>query len=130
MCSSLSSAMQHALTLVFVETKRGADVLEGWLLRSGFSAVAIHGDKVQMVCMFYLPFISSFVIRVPSSLMPYRYRFIFIALVHFYVFLPFLVPPLMLAKYTNTPYITLTRSYPSNKKYISVPFILGGCCIP
>ncbi|KAL5183566.1 DEAD-box ATP-dependent RNA helicase 52B [Glycine soja] len=39
---------KHALTLVFVETKRGADVLEGWLLRSGFSAVAIHGDKVQM----------------------------------------------------------------------------------
>ena len=77
LCSSLSSAMQHALTLVFVETKRGADVLEGWLLRSGFSAVAIHGDKVQMVCMFYLPFISSFVIRVPSSLMPYRYRFSF-----------------------------------------------------
>ncbi|XP_030511294.1 DEAD-box ATP-dependent RNA helicase 52C-like [Rhodamnia argentea] len=39
---------KQALTLVFVETKRGADDLENWLLRSGFSAIAIHGDKVQM----------------------------------------------------------------------------------
>lgn len=42
-------AMQHALTLVFVETKRGADALENWLTRNGFPAIAIHGDKVQMV---------------------------------------------------------------------------------
>lgn len=41
--------MQHALTLVFVETKRGADALENWLTRNGFPATAIHGDKVQMV---------------------------------------------------------------------------------
>lgn len=50
--------MQLALTLVFVETKRGADALEHWLCRSGFPATAIHGDKVQMVtscqiCPFY-----------------------------------------------------------------------------
>ncbi|WJX95765.1 DEAD-box ATP-dependent RNA helicase 52, variant 2 [Trifolium repens] len=37
-----------ALTLVFVETKKGADALENWLCRSGFPAIAIHGDKVQM----------------------------------------------------------------------------------
>ncbi|XP_045830500.1 DEAD-box ATP-dependent RNA helicase 52C-like [Trifolium pratense] len=37
-----------ALTLVFVETKKGADALEHWLCRSGFPAIAIHGDKVQM----------------------------------------------------------------------------------
>jgi len=43
------SATQHALTLVFVETKRGADALENWLLKSGFPAIAIHGDKVQLV---------------------------------------------------------------------------------
>ncbi|KAL9326231.1 hypothetical protein ACSQ67_006876 [Phaseolus vulgaris] len=36
---------RHALTLVFVETKRGADALENWLLKSGFPAIAIHGDK-------------------------------------------------------------------------------------
>jgi hypothetical protein len=41
--------MQLALTLVFVETKKGADALENWLCRSGFPAIAIHGDKVQMV---------------------------------------------------------------------------------
>lgn len=41
--------MQLALTLVFVETKRGADALEHWLCRNGYSATAIHGDKVQMV---------------------------------------------------------------------------------
>ncbi|ESW26986.1 hypothetical protein PHAVU_003G163700 [Phaseolus vulgaris] len=39
---------RHALTLVFVETKRGADALENWLLKSGFPAIAIHGDKVQL----------------------------------------------------------------------------------
>ncbi|XVF88391.1 hypothetical protein PTKIN_Ptkin19aG0047400 [Pterospermum kingtungense] len=39
---------KHALTLVFVETKRGANELERWLSRNGFPAIAIHGDKVQM----------------------------------------------------------------------------------
>ncbi|KAI5409801.1 DEAD-box ATP-dependent RNA helicase 52B, variant 2, partial [Lathyrus oleraceus] len=37
-----------ALSLIFVETKKGADALESWLCRSGFPAIAIHGDKVQM----------------------------------------------------------------------------------
>uniref|UniRef100_A0A5B7B4B4 RNA helicase n=1 Tax=Davidia involucrata TaxID=16924 RepID=A0A5B7B4B4_DAVIN len=37
-----------ALTLVFVETKRGADALERWLSINGFPATTIHGDKVQM----------------------------------------------------------------------------------
>ncbi|KAK2646021.1 hypothetical protein Ddye_021216 [Dipteronia dyeriana] len=36
-----------ALTLVFVETKRGADALEHSLSMNGFPAIAIHGDKVQ-----------------------------------------------------------------------------------
>ncbi|KAI8570820.1 hypothetical protein RHMOL_Rhmol01G0066800 [Rhododendron molle] len=40
--------IQLALTLVFVETKRGADTLEHWLCMNGFPAAAIHGDKVQM----------------------------------------------------------------------------------
>ncbi|WCJ29670.1 ATP-dependent RNA helicase DED1 [Euphorbia peplus] len=35
------------LTLVFVETKRGADALESWLSMNGFPAIAIHGDKMQ-----------------------------------------------------------------------------------
>ncbi|KAI9125541.1 hypothetical protein K1719_002959 [Acacia pycnantha] len=39
---------KKALTLVFVETKRGADALENWLSREGFPAIAIHGDKVQV----------------------------------------------------------------------------------
>ena len=46
--------MQPALTLVFVETKRGADNLEHCLSRNGFSAIAIHGDKVQMVSTVWL----------------------------------------------------------------------------
>lgn len=50
-------AMQPALTLVFVETKKGADALESWLSRNGFPAIAIHGDKVQMVS--FLPCLSS-----------------------------------------------------------------------
>ncbi|CAN1120437.1 DEAD-box ATP-dependent RNA helicase 52C [Linum perenne] len=36
------------LTLVFTETKRGADSLEDYLFRNGFPAIAIHGDKMQM----------------------------------------------------------------------------------
>ncbi|XP_051132021.1 DEAD-box ATP-dependent RNA helicase 52C-like [Andrographis paniculata] len=39
---------KDALTLVFVETKKGADSLEGWLSRKGFPSAAIHGDKAQM----------------------------------------------------------------------------------
>ena len=35
------------LTLVFVETKRGADSLEDYLVRAGFSAASIHGDRTQ-----------------------------------------------------------------------------------
>ncbi|KAG6388314.1 hypothetical protein SASPL_153516 [Salvia splendens] len=36
------------LTLIFVETKRGADALERWLCRQGYLSAAIHGDKVQV----------------------------------------------------------------------------------
>ncbi|CAL1359236.1 unnamed protein product [Linum trigynum] len=36
------------LTLVFTETKKGADALEYYLCKSGLPAIAIHGDKVQM----------------------------------------------------------------------------------
>jgi ATP-dependent RNA helicase DDX3X len=35
------------LTLVFVETKRGADQLEDWLSRQGFPSTSIHGDRTQ-----------------------------------------------------------------------------------
>lgn len=46
--------LQHALTLVFVETKKRADALEYWLSVNGFPAIAIHGDKVQMVSVLYV----------------------------------------------------------------------------
>jgi superfamily II DNA/RNA helicase len=39
----------QGLTLVFVETKRGADALEDWLTRMGFPATTIHGDRSQQV---------------------------------------------------------------------------------
>ncbi|KAL3529712.1 hypothetical protein ACH5RR_009034 [Cinchona calisaya] len=38
---------KQALTLVFVETKKGADALEHWLCTNGFPATAIHGDRTQ-----------------------------------------------------------------------------------
>ncbi|KVH93813.1 DEAD-box ATP-dependent RNA helicase 52C-like [Cynara cardunculus var. scolymus] len=38
---------KNALTLVFVETKRGAESLKHWLCQIGFPASTIHGDKVQ-----------------------------------------------------------------------------------
>lgn len=36
-----------SLTLVFVETKKGADSLEDFLLREGYPATSIHGDRSQ-----------------------------------------------------------------------------------
>ena len=36
-----------ALTLVFVETKRGADDLERYLIMENYPAISIHGDKCQ-----------------------------------------------------------------------------------
>ncbi|KAJ8448114.1 hypothetical protein Cgig2_031838 [Carnegiea gigantea] len=38
---------KQALTLVFVETKKGADALEHWLTINGFPATSIHGDRTQ-----------------------------------------------------------------------------------
>ncbi|KAJ0858430.1 putative RNA helicase [Helianthus annuus] len=38
---------KQALTLVFVETKKGADSLEYWLCMNGFPATTIHGDRSQ-----------------------------------------------------------------------------------
>ena len=43
---------QQALTLVFVETKKGADSLEHWLCMNGFPATTIHGDRTQQVSSF------------------------------------------------------------------------------
>lgn len=37
----------EGLTLIFVETKRGADALETWLYMQGFNATSIHGDRSQ-----------------------------------------------------------------------------------
>jgi ATP-dependent RNA helicase DDX3X len=38
---------KQSLTLVFVETKRGADTLENWLCMNEFPATSIHGDRTQ-----------------------------------------------------------------------------------
>ncbi|XP_027071141.1 DEAD-box ATP-dependent RNA helicase 37 [Coffea eugenioides] len=38
---------KQALTLVFVETKKGADALEHWLCMNHFPATTIHGDRTQ-----------------------------------------------------------------------------------
>lgn len=37
----------ESLTLVFVETKKGADSLEYFLQREGYPAGSIHGDRSQ-----------------------------------------------------------------------------------
>jgi len=44
--SELGSASEQ-LTLVFVETKRGADALEEFLYRDGYPVTSIHGDRSQ-----------------------------------------------------------------------------------
>ena len=43
----LCACMLQGLTLVFVETKRGADALEDFLCRNGYGATSIHGDRSQ-----------------------------------------------------------------------------------
>ena len=48
----LNIIFQQALTLVFVETKKGADSLEHWLCINGFPATSIHGDRSQQVILF------------------------------------------------------------------------------
>lgn len=37
----------ESLTLVFVETKKGADSLEEFLHQLGFPVTSIHGDRTQ-----------------------------------------------------------------------------------
>ena len=49
----VSFLLQQTLTLVFVETKRGADSLENWLCMNGFPATSIHGDRNQQVCFCF-----------------------------------------------------------------------------
>ena len=39
--------LRQGLTLVFVETKRGADALEDFLACNNFPATSIHGDRSQ-----------------------------------------------------------------------------------
>jgi len=43
----IAAAGPESLTLVFVETKKGADSLEDYLYREGFPATSIHGDRSQ-----------------------------------------------------------------------------------
>ncbi|KAI9440449.1 ATP-dependent RNA helicase ded-1 [Lactarius indigo] len=43
----LLTSNQTGLTLVFVETKRMADMLSDFLLSSSFAATSIHGDRTQ-----------------------------------------------------------------------------------
>lgn len=44
----LTSQESQGLSLVFVETKRGADALEEYLLRNNFPATSIHGDRYAL----------------------------------------------------------------------------------
>ena len=37
----------ESLTLVFVETKKGADALEAFLHNDGYPVTSIHGDRTQ-----------------------------------------------------------------------------------
>ncbi|XP_068428412.1 DEAD-box helicase 3 X-linked a isoform X4 [Clinocottus analis] len=39
--------VKEALTLVFVETKKGADALEDFLYHEGYACTSIHGDRSQ-----------------------------------------------------------------------------------
>uniref|UniRef100_A0A8C5WP89 RNA helicase n=1 Tax=Laticauda laticaudata TaxID=8630 RepID=A0A8C5WP89_LATLA len=43
----LSATGKDSLTLVFVETKKGADSLENFLYNEGYACTSIHGDRSQ-----------------------------------------------------------------------------------
>ena len=42
-----SNGEEPSLTLVFVETKKGADSLDEYLYRENFPVTSIHGDRTQ-----------------------------------------------------------------------------------
>ncbi|XP_063068374.1 DEAD-box helicase 3 X-linked b isoform X2 [Engraulis encrasicolus] len=44
---NLAKPGKESLTLVFVETKKGADALEDFLYREGYACTSIHGDRSQ-----------------------------------------------------------------------------------
>nr|XP_005168847.1 DEAD (Asp-Glu-Ala-Asp) box helicase 3b isoform X3 [Danio rerio] len=44
---SVEKPGKDSLTLVFVETKKGADALEDFLYREGYACTSIHGDRSQ-----------------------------------------------------------------------------------
>lgn len=46
-CLSNPPTGKESLTLVFVETKKGADSLEDFLYREGYGCTSIHGDRSQ-----------------------------------------------------------------------------------
>ena len=47
MLLDLLQSVEKGLTLIFVETKKGADALEDFLIRNGLAATSIHGDRSQ-----------------------------------------------------------------------------------
>lgn len=47
MCILSNYTGKDSLTLVFVETKKGADALEDFLYREGYACTSIHGDRSQ-----------------------------------------------------------------------------------
>ncbi|EFN54008.1 hypothetical protein CHLNCDRAFT_31911 [Chlorella variabilis] len=47
MVLDLLQTLEKGLTLIFVETKKGADALEDFLCRNGLPATSIHGDRSQ-----------------------------------------------------------------------------------
>ena len=46
-CHFPDTEAEASLTLVFVETKKGADQLDEYLYREGFPVTSIHGDRTQ-----------------------------------------------------------------------------------
>lgn len=47
MLLDLMQSVEKGLTLIFVETKKGADSLEDFLVHNGIQATSIHGDRTQ-----------------------------------------------------------------------------------
>jgi hypothetical protein len=71
--------LQQALTLVFVETKKGADALEHWLCSKGFPATTIHGDRSQQVfVLLYAYFYAGYLFLVKHVFLIKVYKLVWI----------------------------------------------------
>ena len=72
LCELLENTSRDMLTIVFTETKKGADFLDNFLHYEGYHSTCIHGDRNQREREAA---VELFKVRVPGRRIPDFYRF-------------------------------------------------------